>query len=375
MTASNPATILVVDDHTDNITLLVDVLSIHGYSLRSASNGHDALKIARSELIDLILLDVNMPGMDGYTVCETLKADDDLESIPVIFVSVLDDPTVKMKGFSVGGVDYIQKPFQPEELFARVATHLELRRKQREVEVLQQQEIDYLKQVSQLKDQMVKMVSHDIKNPLSIIMSAVSVLQVSSADYFQQTPRAAEYVDLIRQGAEKIQALVRDILDTSHGETIPLIHRESVSLTGYLKHCVDEQQFTAQSNQIDLQFTPPDSDITVQLSAERFSQVIQNLLTNAIKYTPRGGKVELSTEIKSSEVLIRVRDTGIGIPAEDLPHLFDKFYRVQRTEHLQRSGSGLGLAIVKTLVEQHGGQVWVESQLGHGSRFTVSLPR
>jgi signal transduction histidine kinase len=168
---------------------------------------------------------------------------------------------------------------------------------------------------------------------------------------------------------------VSEVLDTDRIESAGDLQREATALTPYLQQQVDELQFSAQESHLELRFVPPPEAVEVMIAPARFSHVLQNLITNAIKYTPGGGWVEVSTQLLPTEIHIQVRDTGLGIPASDLPYLFEKFYRVQNDEHQKRTGSGLGLAIVKGIVEQHGGRVWAESKSGAGSTFTVSLPR
>lgn len=370
----NDATILIVDDLPSNLELMDATLSLEGFTILKALSGSQALEMAHVKALDLILMDVNMPNMSGYETCEHLKADPRSRDIPVMFISAIDDAEVKVRGFSVGGVDYIPKPFHREELLARVVAHVELRKRQVEIEQLKQKEVAFLEEVNKLKDEMLRMVSHDIKNPLSVIMGCVEVLEKEMNQYLKEHQRSAETVVLIRRCAEEIMTLVRDLLDTTRIESQAELLAEPVLLSPYLARQVEGQQFSAREKQIELKYIPPPASLYVDLSPERFEHVLQNLLSNAIKYTPAGGKVELSTESHPGEIWIHVQDTGLGIPYEDQPRLFEKFYRVQRPEHQKQTGSGLGLAIVKTIVDQHGGQVWVDSEPGQGSTFTVSLP-
>jgi signal transduction histidine kinase len=312
--------------------------------------------------------------MSGQQVLVALKGDPSLEDIPVIFVSANDELQTKMESFKGGAVDYITKPFRQGELQARIRTHITLRKKQVEIDRLKSQELAALRRISQLKDDVLYMVSHDIKSPLSTIMSGVSLLKSYDEAYLHDHPEVGEMITVVENAAAKILGVVSEVLDTDRIESVAELHRERTALTPYLREQVDELQFSAQENHLELHFVAPPEEAEVMIAPSRFSHVVQNLVTNAIKYTPEGGWVEVSVEAFPSEVHIRVRDTGLGIPASDLPYLFEKFYRVHDAEHEKRTGSGLGLAIVKTIVEQHEGRVWAESEPGQGSTFTVSLP-
>ncbi len=372
---SNNGKILIVDDHQINLDLICASLAGFGYSLDTAINGRTALEKVKTNPPDLILLDMNMPVMSGYDVMIALKADPETEDIPIIFVSAVDDLQTKVNSFKGGAVDYITKPFRQGELQARINIQISLRRKQQEIEQLKHLELSALRRVSELKDDMIRMVSHDIKSPLGNILSCARLLETYDESYLQSNPEVAELIGLIERSALKILGVVGEVLDTAPVQDAADLQREPVPLAPYLQKQVDELQFSAKENNLELRYTPPPENIKAMLAPERFSHVIHNLITNAIKYTPEGGQVDVSVQPLATEVRIQVRDTGLGIPASDLPYLFEKFYRVQNVEHQKRTGSGLGLAIVKSIVEQHGGKVSVESHPGKGSVFTISLPQ
>ncbi len=374
MNESDTPQILVVDDQKSNVDLIADSLSGYGYTILKATNGPTALELAKANNLDLILLDVNMPHMNGYEVIHELKANPQLQDVPVIFVSAINDLQVKIDGFKEGAVDYITKPFQQGELQARVKTQIALRKKQLEIDRLKQQEIASLHKISQLKDDMLRMVAHDIKSPLSNIIGCVRLLEMQDEDYLGANPEIHEYIGMIEHAADRILGVVKEVLETETNESNADLRREAVGLTAYLQEQVTELQFSAREAHIELHFVPPKEDTEIMIAPARFGHVLQNLMTNALKYTPTGGTVEVSAQVLPSEVQIRVRDTGLGIPEEDLPYLFDKYYRVQSAEHRKRTGSGIGLAIVKTIVDQHGGHVWAESVPGKGSTFIISLP-
>jgi two-component system, sensor histidine kinase and response regulator len=312
---------------------------------------------------DIILMDVNMPGKNGYEVCSALKASPRFNGIPVVFISAIHDTEVKTQAFKVGGVDYITKPVHRDEVLARVRTHLDTRRRQVEMERLQQQ-----------KDDMLRMVSHDLKNPLSSILNAEKLLALKLRDVIADSPMVAESLDIIERNVGKMMSLIRDLLDVSRVESTVEIQMEPVWASAYLNKHLNDFKLEAKGKRIELRFVPLTPDVQVWLAPRRFGQVLTNLISNAIKYTREGGTVEVAATVEAQQFVIGVRDNGLGIPTTAIPHLFDKFYRVPTDAHLEQNGSGLGLAIVKTIVEQHNGKIYVESVLGQGTTFTVAIP-
>jgi signal transduction histidine kinase len=374
----NLGTIMVVDDFPANLEMLVTLLTHHGYDTRPAISGAMALQAVHSDPPDLILLDINMPEMNGFEVCTALKADPRTQHIPVIFISALDETLDKVKAFNVGGVDYLTKPIQTEETLARIQTQMtlahqrqQLEQHYQELEHLRQQERLRFEELNALKDQFVRTVSHDLKNPIGIILGHIEMLEDSPT--LHDSDR--ELLQNIRVGAERINHLIRDLLDLARIEAGMSLRLESGSLGNFLHSCLAGVEVLAQKSNLTLHYQAPVPDLRVSLDEQRINQVLQNLLSNAIKYTPSGGHIYLSTQDLGNHYEMVVEDTGLGIPAADIPHIFERFYRVHRLDYRKIEGTGLGLSITKAIVEQHGGQIIVESAEGKGSRFTVRLPK
>lgn len=360
-TATPKANILVVDDVPANLELLTGMLKKQGYRVRPALSGAAALQSASAAPPDLILLDINMPELDGYQVCTRLKADQGTYEIPVIFLSAFDETPDKVRAFQVGGVDYITKPFQFEEVVARVECHLTLQRQRREIQEL-----------SAFKDEMMRTVSHDLKNPLYLVIGYAQLLEEDIENLSSE--RILTYSKDILRGGRKMLRLITDLLDLSKLEGgAAALKLAPCQLSDFLSDHLHDHEFMAQRKQIQL-FLDVDDSITLTIDKERMGRVIDNLLSNAIKYTREGGQVAVAVQTSPDSVAIQISDNGLGIPADAIPHLFNKFYRVNRKEHMASEGTGLGLSIVKTIVEQHGGRIWVESELGAGSVFNVLLP-
>lgn len=365
--------ILLVDDIQSNLEILTVMLQQEGYRVRPALNGELALEATRASPPDLILLDINLPKMNGYEVCKHLKADETTRDIPIIFISALNDVEAIVKAFEVGGVDYITKPFKLREVLARVSTHLMLVRQRKQLEDRYMRDMKHFEALSKMKEQFVTSATHDLKNPLSLIMGYVALLENMTVEEFEQY--GAEYVDGISSGAKRIQSLIADMLDLAQLQTGASLQFTPTNILAFLKNALRGADINAMQKSIALIYTPPDRSVDILIDPNQMLRVVDNLVMNAIKYTPDGGRVDVFCDIYDDAVAIRVRDTGFGIPKKDLPHIFDAFYRVRGEQQSKISGTGLGLAIVRTIVEQHGGTIEVESELGHGSTFSVFLRR
>lgn len=367
------ATILMVDDNPANIKLLADMLTSRGYKVQQATNGLDALDIARATPPDIILLDIFMPHVDGYEVCRRLKVDERTQDIPVIFISALTDVDNIVRGFDVGGSDYITKPFKFKEVLARIANMLMLVHQRRQIELLREQERQNFEALDAMKNEFISMATHDLRNPLNVILGYLRVVQqldVAEKD----APLLREATENITLSVEKMRTLVTDILDLAQIKTGLDLDRTPISLNSFLTTSLKGLHMVARDKGVRLDYTVPEEDAFVLLDIKRMSRVIDNLVSNAIKYTPQGGQVLVSAQKQNSSAAINVTDNGLGIPENDLPHVFDAFYRIDRGEVQREEGSGLGLSIVKTIVEQHGGTIEVKSAEGQGSTFIVLLP-
>jgi len=344
--------ILIVDDTPANLLLLVRMLMERGYKPRTVLSGKLALQAARTEQPDLILLDIAMPEMNGYEVCEQLKADAALKDIPVIFISALNETIDKVKAFRVGGVDYVTKPFQFEEVYARVQTHLQLRR------------------LEKLRDDLTHMVVHDLRNPLAVICGFLDILEFHEAQKLSASTQTL--VTVARRSAEDLLNMIGSILDVSKmGAGEMKLQREPCDLGALIRAVLATTQPLPGNRTVTLD--APESSLTVTADVGLIRRVLQNLLSNALKYTPAGGDVRIVVTPSRSEVRVAVTDTGPGIAPEYHQRIFEKFGQVE--DRKNRLGTGLGLTFCKLAVEAHGGRIGVESEVGKGSTFWLALPR
>ncbi len=359
--------ILVVDDTAANLGLLCGILKERGYKARPVLGGEFALQAAAASPPDLILLDIDMPGMTGFEVCERLKANPALGDIPVIFVSALTEVAAVVRGFSVGGVDYITKPFQFEEVHARVATHLELRKKRREL----QESYDRLRELEQLRDSLVHMIIHDMRSPLTALIGNLEFLKGDLAGHING--QSMEDIDQALSGGKRLNRMANDLLDVSRLEAgrMPLLPREC-DLAEVIRSAI--VGFMGLAADRDIRFEPT-CPLLVSCDEGLIRRVAENLISNGLKHKSAGHTLHVSLAVLDQEVRVAVEDDGPGIPAGYREKIFEKFGVVQARHEQEYHSVGLGLAFCKLAVEAHSGRIGVDSEEGKGSTFWFTLPR
>ncbi|MEA5552596.1 hybrid sensor histidine kinase/response regulator [Anabaena cylindrica UHCC 0172] len=368
------ANILIVDDTPNNLHLLSSMLEEQGYEVRCANSGAIALKAVEIEHPDIILLDINMPNMNGYEVCERLKLDEQTQTIPVIFLSALSETIDKVRAFRIGGIDYITKPFQLEEVLARIETQLSLRQMQIELQKAKDQALKALEkeqELNQLKSEFVSMISHDFRNPLTSIQGFAGLLECGSK---VPTPETLNrYVDKINNAVDQLLSLLDEILLIGKMEVGKMQYEPvSVNLEDFCKELIDTLKYSM-GNQHQICFNCTGNSTKAEMDLILLQRILTNLLSNAIKYSHSGSEIYFDLECQNHVAIFQIRDQGMGIPLESQSHLFEAFYRCSNVGNIK--GTGLGLAIVKKCVEVHQGNISLESQENLGTTFTVSLPR
>jgi signal transduction histidine kinase len=328
------------------------------------------LEAAASAPPDVILLDIAMPEMDGYEVCRRLKADARLAAIPVIFISALSATRDKIKGFACGGVDYVTKPFQIEEVHARVETHHKLRQFQIQLERQNgelQNNYDQLRKLEELRDNLTHMVVHDMRSPLAIVQMSLEMLKTTLTGLSEPE---SKLLDGALRGAQVMNRMTTQLLDVSRLEAgqMPL-NKTVCDLAPIAQAALEAITPLLGDRHAVLDVREP---LTALCDAVLLRRVLDNLLSNALKFTPPGKEITVSIAREGEAAQLAVTDTGAGIPEKYHQKVFEKFSQIE--DEQQSKGTGLGLTFCKLAVEAHGGKIGVDSEVGRGSTFWFTLP-
>ena len=350
-------TILIVDDTPANLGVLVETLGAAGYQLMVAEDGEEALAQTAQTQPDLILLDVMMPGIDGFETCRRLKARAETRDVPVLFMTALSETADKVKAFAAGGVDYITKPLEHEEALARVRTHLALRRLQRELQ----------DQVA-LKERFMRIAGHDLRNPLCLILMAGELARRQPG-----TPAATlKYLENIGEGAAQMRRIIDTFLDLRSPQP-GATGAGRIDLGLLACAVVRQHEHAAERKNITVVTEVPETMPLARCDAAHAYQMFTNLVSNALKFTPLGGRVTVRVSQADRRLRVEVADSGPGVPANERGHLFREHARLSPRPTAGEESNGLGLAIVKHLVESQGGTVGAEFPESGGSVFWCEL--
>lgn len=369
MTDTEPCMILNVDDDAANLYAKSRILQRAGYEVIEAGTGLDALRLVRETRPQLVLLDVKLPDITGLEVCQRIKEDPLTSHIMVLQISAshVTAPD-RVLGLERGADSYLTEPVENTELLATVQALLRLYKREQE----NRQLLVQLREADRQKDDFLATLAHELRNPLHPIRGAVELLclnQTRDRD-FQLS------CDVIDQQVNHLARLIDDLLDVARITRDKLdLRKEKLCLADVLKSAVEASRaFLASHGHQASVILPPE---TVQLDGDlvRLTQVFVNLLNNAAKYTPKGGKIWVHTAVEENRVIVSVKDTGVGIAGDQLRLVFEKFYQADRSLERSESGLGLGLSLTRRLVELHGGTIEARSEgHGKGSEFLVSLP-
>src|SRR6476661_2291665 len=398
--------ILIVDDEPKNLTVLESVLDDPGYRLVRAGSGEEALLALMADEFAVLVLDVRMPGMNGFEVAQLVKERRKTARIPIIFLSAYynEDQHI-LAGYGTGAVDYLHKPVNPAVLRSKVSVFAELHRRGRALEAanrllsaevtdrrraesrlsdlnetLDQRVRDRTRELelsqSQLveanrkKDEFLATLAHELRNPLAPVRSAVEIIRRGGADKVQWA------TNLIDRQVQSLSRLIDDLMDVSRISRGRIeLRREVLALNDALTDAVEAVRPMAEEAGHELAVLLPDRQLVVDGDRTRLAQVFTNLLSNAVKYTERGGRIELGVMVERDMAVVTIRDNGIGIPPDRLESVFEMFSQVEAALERSRGGLGIGLALTRQLVQMHGGSVRAHSDgPGLGSRFQVLLP-
>ena len=375
MLPMSPVSFLLVDDLEENLLSLEALLRRDGLVLLKARSGDEALELLLKHDIALALVDVQMPGLSGYELAEFMRGNDRTRRIPIIFVTAgTTDSQRRFRGYEAGAVDFIQKPIEPDVLRSKADVFFELYRQRQRLadqrdELVAQAEA--LKDADRRKDEFLATLAHELRNPLAPLRHGLDTLR--------RSPDAGEAIAIREMMDRQMVHLVRlidDLLDVSRVSQgkIALRH-ETIQAADALRAAVEASRPLIESAGHTLTVDLPADPLWLDADLTRLSQVVGNLLNNAAKYTPAGGRITLSLRADGDSAVIEVADNGLGIPAGMLSEVFQLFAQVDNHLERSRGGLGIGLALVKQLVTLHGGTVDATSSgPGKGSTFSVRLP-
>ena len=374
--------VLLVDDNPTNLGILVTSLSESGYQVRVAQDGQSAIAQAEYAQPDLILLDVMMPGIDGFETCRQLKAKPETREIPVIFMTALTDIFDKVQGFQAGAVDYITKPFEIEEVLIRIRTHLHLQALQTQLRSQNQQlqaEIRERQKAEEAVQLFLHAVSHDLRNPVTGGLMVLKSLLAEADANEGKTVLSRSVLQRMIQSHDRQLMLINSLLETHANEISGIVlQRQPVPLRSLVEQLAAEWEPLLQAERATLENLVPAALPPVDADPNQLYRVYENLIANALKHNPPGLTLTLTAEAIAPDpqqppiIQCRVTDNGVGIPPEELDTMFDRYKRGNRT---RRSVSlGLGLYLCRQLITAHGGEIGVNSQPAHGASFWFTLP-
>lgn len=368
MNGNTPSdTILIVDDSPDNARVLLEFLRLKGFRILVAEDGHEALQMIEYANPDLVLLDVMMPGIDGFEVCRQLKFNEKSQEIPILFMTALSDTVDKLKGFELGAADYITKPFHHEEVLARVKAHLSLRKLQMQLQTQNQ----HLQKRNMELDAFAHTVAHDLKNPLSAVMGLSKTLVKGCSTNTLPDGKFIKRLEMVEHAGQQAVNIVDALLLLAGVSRRGQVEYHSLDMSKIIDKVIQQRlAFLIKNYQGTINL--PKSWPVVQSYGPWIEEVWLNYLSNGLKYGGKPPHLELGATVQTDNMIrFWVQDNGQGLTSVEQAQLFTPFTRL----HIKRvEGHGLGLSIVQQIVEKLGGQVGVESVVSQGSRFYFTLP-
>jgi two-component system, sensor histidine kinase and response regulator len=361
--------VLIVDDNPNDLQIIGNILKAVNYKIAVFTGAYDALEFIKKKQPDIIILDIMMPDTDGYELCRQIKQLDFAREIPVIFISALRETVDIVKGFEIGGMDYITKPFRKEEVLSRVNAHLTIFKQKKELNKLN----ETLKDSNSTKDKFFSIIAHDLKNPLGAFKNVTSFL-LKNFNTLQEEEKL-DFIDLMNQSAHHVYSLLENLLNWSRSQTgrmefnpekfdLSMIVNDSIQL---LKITADKKEITLINN------IAPGTMIFADINM--ITTVVRNLISNAIKFTHKDGSISVSGYNNiNGFIQVEVSDTGIGMNEDIKQKLFNIKHHHTTLGTGNEKGTGLGLILCKEFVEKNNGKIWVESEFNKGSKFCFTIP-
>ena len=353
---------LIVDRHAANLAALESALQSPDREIFTATTAADAMELSREHDFAFVLLDVQIPTLDGFTLAELMRGAERSSATPIIFMTSAspDDPLPAFRGFDSAAVDVLFKPFNADLLEQKAKLFLALHRQKQE-----------LARSLRAREDVLAIVSHDLRTPLSVVHTTASMLLNPK---YQLTPeQIREQHERIRRNVDLMNRMIGDLMDMSSLRAGTLtIDPKPMIVDDALREAVAAHEAPARDKGLALNYVSGTDVMHAQADRARLMQIFQNLLGNALKFCKAGDRITISGRTQGKQALIEISDTGPGIAPEDLPHIFEPYYSASRKH--QKAGTGLGLYISKGIVEAHGGQIRCISEPGTGTTFSIALP-
>lgn len=368
----NPAEfkLLVVDDVQTNVLLLKALLSKDGYGILVANNGQEALEVIRNENPDLILLDVMMPGMDGFEVAERLKSEEFRCEIPIIFLTALDDTQSIVNGFKLGVGDFISKPFRKEELMVRIKHQLSLVAARRIIE----EKNEELRKTIAGRDKMYSVIAHDLRSPMASMKMLLNTIMMS-VEKDKIDPDIFDMLEMSNKTSEEVFSLLDNLLKWTKSQLGKLtVIPQKLDISGLADGVVEVTNSVAEVKHIKLIRTDHES-FFVYVDIEMIKSILRNLISNAVKFSNPDSDIKVGIKAEDGKVIVSVTDSGKGIKKEDQHKLLKDSTHFTTYGTNSEEGSGLGLLLCRDFARKNGGELWFESEENLGSVFSFSLPQ
>ena len=368
----NPAEfkLLVVDDVQTNVLLLKALLGKEGYGILVANNGQEALEVIRNENPDLILLDVMMPGMDGFEVAERLKSEEFRCEIPIIFLTALDDTQSIVNGFKLGVGDFISKPFRKEELMVRIKHQLSLVAARRIIE----EKNEELRKTSAGRDKMYSVIAHDLRSPMASMKMLLNTIMMS-VEKDKIDPDIFDMLEMSNKTSEEVFSLLDNLLKWTKSQLGKLtVIPQKLDISGLADGVVEVMNSVAEVKHIKLIRTDHES-FFVYVDIEMIKSILRNLISNAVKFSNPDSEIKVGIKAEDGKVIVSVTDSGKGIKKEDQHKLLKDSTHFTTYGTNSEEGSGLGLLLCRDFARKNGGELWFESEENLGSVFSFSLPQ
>lgn len=368
----NPAEfkLLVVDDVQTNVLLLKALLGKEGYGILVANNGQEALEVIRNENPDLILLDVMMPGMDGFEVAERLKSEEFRCEIPIIFLTALDDTQSIVNGFKLGVGDFISKPFRKEELMVRIKHQLSLVAARRIIE----EKNEELRKTIAGRDKMYSVIAHDLRSPMASMKMLLNTIMMS-VEKDKIDPDIFDMLEMSNKTSEEVFSLLDNLLKWTKSQLGKLtVIPQKLDISGLADGVVEVMNSVAEVKHIKLIRTDHES-FFVYVDIEMIKSILRNLISNAVKFSNPDSEIKVGIKAEDGKVILSVTDSGKGIKKEDQHKLLKDSTHFTTYGTNSEEGSGLGLLLCRDFARKNGGELWFESEENLGSVFSFSLPQ